>query len=236
MNTELLKLRTTRAPWAFAAAAVAVGAAMLAMNAVLLGRPGQPAAAPSLLADLVRAPGQLTGGVALLLGTLLATSEHRHRTALASRLAQPRVVVLVAGKAAAAAVTGGLLALAMVALMLAGGALVLASREVAVSPLDHGLPGAAVGFVLAASLLGVAGVGLGELVRNPAAAIGIVFGWVFLVEGVLPVVLSAPDLARWLPTGAIRSALEPTAGGLALLALYAAALLVAGARRARLDA
>jgi ABC-2 type transport system permease protein len=236
VNTELLKLRTTRAPWAFAAAAVAVGAAIIVLNGVLLGRPGQPPAVPELLADLVRAPGRLTGGIALLIGVLVATSEYRHRTALASRLAQPRVVNLVAGKAAAAAVVGAALASVVVVLMLVGGAAVLASRDVTVAPLAHGLPSAALALVLVAALLGMAGVGIGELVRNPAAAVGVVLGWFFLVEGVLPVVLRAPELDRWLPTGAIRSALEPTAGGLALLALYAAALLVAGALRARMDA
>jgi hypothetical protein len=236
VNTELLKLRTTRAPWAFAAAAVAVGAAILVFNGLLLGRPGQPPAGPALLADLVRAPGRLTGGVALLIGALLATSEYRHRTALGSRLAQPRAVRLIGGKAAAAAVVGAALGSVVVVLMLAGGAAVLASRDVAVAPLEHGLPSSALALVLVAALLGAAGVGIGELVRNPAAAIGLVFGWFFLVEGVLPVVLRAPGLDRWLPTGAIRSALEPTAGGLALVALYATTLLVAGTLRARMDA
>lgn len=236
MSTELLALRTVRAPWVAVAALLAVAGAILGLNAALLGSSGQPAATPSVLADLVAAPGRLTGAVALLLGLLLSTSEYRHSTALATRLAEPRVRRLVAGKAAAAALAGALLGVAVVAVMLAGGAAALGTRDVAVQPWEHGLPAAAGALVIVAALHGVIGVGVGELLRNQAAAVGVVLGWAFVVEGVLPVVLREPTLTRWLPGGAIQSALEPTWRGLALLAAYAAGLALLGSLRARADA
>ena len=236
MNTALLKLRTTRAPWAAAGVIVAAAAAVLALNAALLGEPGQPALAPEVLVDLVRAPGRLTGAAALLFGLLLTTSEYRHGTALSSRLVQPRTTVRVLGGAVAAAVAGAVLAGIVTVLMLAGSAAILASADLAVEPFRHGMPAAVAALIVTAALHGIAGVGLGELLRNPAAAVGVVLGWVFVVEGIVPVVLRQPDLGRWLPGGAIRSALEPSVGGVALLAVYAVIVLALGALRASRDA
>ena len=236
MNTALLKLRTTRTPWAAAGVIVAAAAAVLALNAALLGRPGQPALTPEVLVDLVRAPGRLTGAAALLFGLLLTTSEYRHGTALSSRLVQPRTTVRLLGAAVAAAVAGAVLAGIVTVLMLGGSAAILASADLAVEPFRHGTPAAVAALVVTAALHGIAGVGLGELLRNPAAAVGVVLGWIFVVEGIVPVVLRQPDFGRWLPGGAIQSALEPSVGGVALLAVYAVAVLALGGLRASRDA
>jgi ABC-2 type transport system permease protein len=94
------------------------------------------------------------------------------------------------------------------------------------------------------ALHAAAGAGIGELLRNPALAIGLVLGWVFLAEGVVPVVLRDPDFGRWLPGGSIESALSAglphdstvlaPGTGLAMLAAYAVGLSLAGFARARL--
>lgn len=85
------------------------------------------------------------------------------------------------------------------------------------------------------ALHGVFGVVIGSLLRNTAAAVGVTLVWAFVVEGVLPVVLRSPDLAHWLPGGAVSQVLAdqagsgqlaPPAAG-ALLVGYAAALVVA---------
>jgi hypothetical protein len=241
VSAELFKLRTTRGPWLIVTGLGLVAAAMLALNAALLGAPGQPALLPSVLGDLARAPGRLTGAAALLLGLLLSTAEYRHATILTTRLGHPRPVGLVVGKAAAAAVAAAALAVAVELLMVVGGAAVLAGRDTGVEVLHHGIP-AAVGIVaLVAGLHAVAGVGIGELLRNPALAVGVVFGWALLVEGVLPVLLRSPGLGRWLPSGATESALTlgwtgqspplPAWTGLGLLAAYAIALIAAGLGR-----
>jgi ABC-2 type transport system permease protein len=243
VSTELFKLRTTRAPWAIAIALAALAAAVLALNAALLGRPGQPAFEPSVLGDLARAPGRWIGAAALLLGLLLSTSEHRHRTVLTTRLGHPRVPGLVLGKAAAAAFSGIALAVGVELVMVGGGAVVLASRGIAVEPSQHGVAAAVASIALVTALYAVAGVGIGELLRNPALAVGVVFG-AFLVDGVLPVVLREPGLAHWLPNGVTNSALtlgwthdsalfEPWVA-LLMLAAYATGLLLAGLGRSQL--
>jgi ABC-2 type transport system permease protein len=242
VSTELFKLRTTRAPWVVAIALAALAAAVVALSAALLGRPGQPALEPSVLGDLARAPGRWAGGAALLLGLLLSSAEYRHGTVLTTRLAHPRVPGLVLGKATAAALAGLAVALGVELVMVGGGAVLLAARGIAVEPSQHGVPAAVASIALVAALYAVAGVGIGELLRNPALAVGAVFGG-FLVEGVLPVVLREPGLARWLPNGTTSSALTlgtahdsalllPWAG-LLMLAAYTAGLLLAGYGRSR---
>jgi ABC-2 type transport system permease protein len=244
ISTELFKLRTTRAPWVVAIALGALTAAALALNAALLGTPGHPALVPSVLGDLARAPGRWAGAAGLLLGLLLSTAEHRHRTVLTTRLGHPRLPSLVLGKATAAAFAGVALALALELIMVGGGAIMLAVRGIAVEPSQHGVPAAVASIALVSALHAIAGVGIGELLRNPALAVGVVFG-AFLVEGVLPVVLREPDLARWLPNGTVGSALTlgwaahdsallvPWAG-LLMLATYAIGLLLAGLGRSSL--
>lgn len=239
IGAELFKLRTVRAPWVVAAALAGLALAGLGFNAALLGEPGQPALTPEVLGDLARMPGRLAGGAAVLLGLLLATSEYRHHTVLTTRLARPRPASTVFAKAAAAAIAGAVLALAVELAVLAGSAALFAARDVAFEPLEHGVPGAVGGIVVAAALHGVAGVGVGELLRNPALAVGAVLGWALLVEGIVPVLLREPDAARWLPGGAAQAVVSTSAGALApaaalaLLGGYAIALLLGGTARAR---
>jgi hypothetical protein len=236
---ELFKLRTVRAPWAVAAVLVGLALAALGFNAALLGEPGQPALIPAVLGDLARMPGRLAGGAALLLGLLLATSEYRHHTVLTTRLARPRPAGTVAAKAVAAAIAGAVLALAVELAVLAGSAALFAARGVAFEPLAHGVPGAVGGIAVAAALHGVAGVGVGELLRNPTLAVGVVLGWALLLEGVVPVLLREPDAGRWLPGGAAQAVVSTSpaamapAAALALLGCYALALLAGGLTRAR---
>jgi hypothetical protein len=239
--TELFKLRTTRAPWAVVTGVAAVAATILALNGALLGKPGQPAIDPAVLGQLARAPGMLVAAAALLLGLLLSTSEFRHGTILTTRLAVPRARRSVLAKAVAAAVAAAVLAVAVDLGMLGGTAAILAGHQVPVEPLRHGIPAAVASTLLVAALFGVAGVGIGELLRNPALAIGVGFGWAFVVEGVLPVVLRSPGLSTWLPMGSARAALSlgwPRDSalltpwtGISMVAAYAVALLLAGLGR-----
>jgi ABC-2 type transport system permease protein len=245
VSTELFKLRTTRAPWVLGGFVAALVVSVLALNAVYLGDLGQPPAVPAVLGDLVRFPGRLVGGMALLFGLMLSTGEYRHRTALTTRLAQPHASKVVLSKMIAAAAAAIACACALELIAFAGGAAMLASRDVTVQPLQHNIPISFGAIVAVAALHAVAGVGVGELIRNPALAIGLVLAWVFLAEGVLPVMLRDADLGRWLPAGSIQAALstglphDPAmlapATGFAVLAAYAFGLSFTGFVRARLS-
>ena len=244
ISAELFKLRTVRGPWIAVLVLAALVVAGLVFAAALFGEPGQPGLEPGSLSDLVRGPGRLIGGVALLLGLLLSTGEYRHGTVLTTRVAQPDPARTVFGKAAAAAIAGGFVAITMELITLAGAAALYASRDVAFEPLQHAVPAALGSVIVVAILHAVAGVGIGELLRSPALAVGAVLSWVFIVEGILPSVFGEPGLGRWLPAGVADSALSlglPAdasqllpALGVVVLAGYALGLVVVGAARARL--
>jgi hypothetical protein len=242
VSAELFKLRTIRTPWAVAVTVLLLATAIVAFNGALLDQPGQPAATPSVLGDLARSSGMLVAAAALLLGLIPTTTEYRHGTVITTRLGHPRVGVLIAGKAVAAGLAGAVLALASEVILLLGCTAILINRNEPVQPLSHGVPSAVASCALVGALSGAAGVAIGELLRNGALAVGVVFGWAFVVEGVLPVMLREPDLDRWLPTNAVRSALalgwstedgrlHPIAG-LSIVVGLAAALLVGGLIRA----
>ena len=244
ISAELLKLRSVRGPWIAVLVLAALVVAGLVFTAALIGDPGQPVLEPGTLTEMVRGPGRLIGGVALLLGLLLTTGEYRHGTVLTTRTAQPDPARTVFGKAAAAAIAGVLVAVIMELITLAGAAALYASGDVAFEPLMHAVPATLGSVILVAALHAVAGVGIGELLRSPALAVGAVLSWIFMVEGILPSVLSEPGLGRWLPGGVAHSALSiglphdasqlVPAVGLVVLAGYAIGLLVAGTARTEL--
>jgi ABC-2 type transport system permease protein len=89
-----------------------------------------------------------------------------------------------------------------------------------------------------AALYGVLGAGLGLLLRNTAAALGLALVWAFVVEGIVPVLIQAPGMVRWLPEAAANAVLHgasatattlPAGAALAVLAGYAVALATGGA-------
>jgi ABC-2 type transport system permease protein len=103
---------------------------------------------------------------------------------------------------------------------------VLAHHGLAIEPLSHGVPRAALVIPLVLAVHGILGVAIGAVLRNTTAAVGATLIWAFVVEGIIPAVTNNPDLVNWLPRGALREVLstQPTPGQLAPLA--AAALLV----------
>jgi ABC-2 type transport system permease protein len=90
---------------------------------------------------------------------------------------------------------------------------------------------------LLAALFGMLGAGLGLLLRNTAAALGLALMWVFVIEGILPALIHQPGIVRWLPEAAANAVLHgasPAAtlsagAALAVLAGYAAVLAGVGA-------
>lgn len=237
VSAELLKLRTTRSLWV--TAIVVFVAAVTVPVVVILSPPGVdiPELTPAGLAQLMRAPARVTGGAVLLVGLLAAAGEFRHHTVLTTRLVEPRQGRVLAAKLAAIAIVG--LALGIVAELLSGvtGSVALALNDVAVEPLSHGVPRVAVTVPLVVVLHGLAGVAVGSLVRSTAGAVGATLLWVFVVEGIVPVVTRSPGIVHWLPGGAVDQvlAVEPASGQLgavaagALLLGYVAVLLTATA-------
>lgn len=236
---ELLKLRSTRSAWIPLAVALVFAVLSVVANTSAAGHDGNPPLAPGMLPDLLRgAGGQLVNGAMLLASIVLAAGEFRHRTAVTTFLAEPRRLRVVSAKLIAAALTGVVVGLAAELLGALTATVTLSAHDVPLRWSDSGVRAAVIAVPLLAAIYGLVGVGLGLVLRNTAAALGVALMWAFVVEGVLPVVTGDPGLTRWLPGGAAFAVLHDAtstatslsaATGLAMLIGYAALFAIGGA-------
>ena len=141
-------------------------------------------------------------------------------------------------KLIAAALTGAAVGLLAEALSAATSAAALSAHHVPLAWSQPGVLGAVAAVPLLAALFGMLGVGLGLLLRNTAAALGLALMWAFVIEGIIPALTHQPGIIRWLPEAAANAVLHgasPAAttlsagAALAVLAGYAAVLAGAGA-------
>ena len=237
IHAELLKLRTTRTLWVALALVVVFAAVLPAIIAVSPNGVEIPELTPASLAEMVQAPASVAGGAVLLVGLLLASGEFRHRTILTTRLVEPRQLRVFVAKMLAAGLVGLGLGLVIEIISGSGGSVALAVNDVSVEPFSHEVPRLVATVPIVLALHGVAGVAIGTLIRSTAGAVGATFLWVFLVEGVIPVVTRQPEMSHWLPGGTVQDVLtvDTAFGGFtpwaaaALLVGYIAALVVGAA-------
>ena len=233
VGAEWLKLRTTRLLHGTLPTAVAISAAGVAGAVVSADDAGSLASARQVRDVLAwTGSGAL---VVLVAGIVLAAGEHRHGTVVDTYLTTPRRGRVVAAKLAVGAVLGLLVGLVTAAGSVAVAGAAYAARD-ATFPLGDGEVWASLAGTLAyTTLFAVLGVGLGSLVRNQVTAVTAALAWVAVVEHIF--IALASGLGRWLPFEAgqaiVRTPLEhllsPLAGT-AVLALYAAAFALVGAR------
>lgn len=227
LRAELRKLTTVRS-----ALAVAGGVLVVAVLGILPAWTAPAAEKATFQAhDLVaavRGPAFLVGAAALVLGVLATAGEARHGTMASTLLVAPRRRRLAAAKVASVASVAAVMAVGSVAITGLLGTLVLESAGVATASVRGDVALTALAVVGIAVVYAAAGVGLGLAVRDQTAAIAGALVWVTVVENVLPIVLRAPTLSRWMPGGAARSVLTAVAPEPDLLApAVGAALLVA---------
>jgi ABC-2 type transport system permease protein len=233
LRTEVLKLRTTRAPWLLLAASVLVIVAGVAGRMSGDADLGDPATVVEAMAHV-----GLVSLFTLVLGVLVTAGEHRHRTASDTYLSTPRRGRVVAAKLVVTTIAGLLTgAVAAVAGLVATAAF-FAAQGGSLDATSSAVVRTTLGGVAWCAAFAAIGVGIGALVRNLAGAVTVALAWLALVEGVAAELLGG-DLARWLPfrsgtaltdlpaaTGV--PGLTQTQAGLALVA-YAAVLGAAGA-------
>jgi hypothetical protein len=233
---EVLKLRTTRGPYAFAFIAVALTGAAVA---------GTIASARELerrelswQLDLVSTAG-FASLVALMLGVTLVTTEWRHGTITPAFLTTPVRPLLIGAKTVTAAIVGAVLTL-LCFVVVAGVAIPwLTVLDV---PLELGgdTLGRATRILLAGALYGAFGAAVGVLVHSQVVGIVGVIVWILVVESLVTVLLGVLDvegIADVLPgralsafDGSVDDGLEAWTGGLVAL-LWTLGVLAAGTVR-----
>jgi ABC-2 type transport system permease protein len=239
IESELLKLRTTR-----------TFIALVASSTLLVGVITGLVAALVKFDDSGTPPGEDLVGIAsfatlfaLVLGLLAVTTELRHGTITPTLLAVPSRARVIAAKLVAYLLAGLVLGLATVALEMA-----LAEGIFALRDIDSGtsLSEAArwIGGIGAATALYAAlGVAVGAIVRHQVAALVGGLAWLFVVESLLPLIPGTESAIQKFSLGGLSDGVDGyvsdagahplaqlpaglvLAGYIAVLALIGAALL-----------
>ena len=240
VRTELLKQRTTRTCVAGVAAAPVVTG--LVTVAVLggAGKEGNPPLRDETLVQVLGAPHSVVTFIALVLGLLAMTGEHRHGTITTTFLATPRRRDVVVAKLAASSLVGGTIGLLSLAASAAVAVPWLRNAEVAVH-LDADTLRVAVGLVASTTLYGALGVSIGAVIRNQTAAATVVLVWLLAVEGMIGDIFSRSPIVHWLPAAAGRAIVHagpagdgPSPGAAAATFASYVLLLAAGATHSTL--
>ena len=199
IRIELLKLRTTPAVWVAFGFTACITVASVFSSILLAGQQGAPAVGTVGNLSKVFATGVVSSNVMLVLGIMITAGEDRHRTMLATFLAEPRRARVLLAKLSTAAGVGLAYGALTFALTLAVAVPVYATQGVHQFPVS--ITALWLGTTLLTACFGSLGVALGALTRNTVGAVIGALAWVFLVEiAVLQPLL--PSLAKWLPTGA----------------------------------
>jgi hypothetical protein len=180
IRTEWLKLRTTRGPWFVLGGLLALTAILTPTAMSDLGQ-GTATKQQDAREVLVIGPGLLTSLVLLVLGTLAATSEFQHRTAVTTYLINPLRGRVLAAKLVAHAIVGALVAAVMAAVAFPIAVHVGDTQGVEIAS-TRGLIEAAAAVVAVGALSSVLGVALGSIIRNQTTAIIVLLLWTLLAE------------------------------------------------------
>lgn len=180
-RAELLKLRTTRTVY------VLVGIALLfaGLTAAIVAAEGGLDEDPALgLAQILALSGILT----LVVGILLTTNEYRHGTITTTFLVTPRRPRVLLAKLAAGGIGGSLFGLAVAAVSFGIAIPTLRGTGDEIH-LNQQLLEALGRLVAAYTLFVLVGVAAGGIVQNQAGAIVATFGWLFVGEQIVNIVV-----------------------------------------------
>lgn len=224
VHTELLKLTTNRTNRLVIGGGLGLALLLGAASATTAGDEGAAGLGSAASLANILGVSAMPGFVMLLLGVLAMAGEYQHRTISQTLLATPVRERVVGAKLAAIALTGIAVALAMMTAALAAALPLVLADGATIDLLDRDVGLTVAGTLAAAALFGLAGVGLGALLRSQVAAVVAVAAWVLVGEGLLGLVFG-PDVGRWLPGRAASVLAGSDVDG---LSLWSAAVLLAG--------
>lgn len=183
--------------------------------------------------------GQGAASLVAVLGAIGLTGEFRHKTATATYLATPRRSRVVFAKLVTYPLIGAGYGLVMVAVTVGIAVPWVSADGIEVNLVANGIPGTLAGVVAGTALFGLAGVGLGALLRDQVATVVVLLVYLFVAEPIVTRIQAFSDWSLYLPgpaAGALTQVsltnqdfLPAWQGGL-VLAGYGLLLALAGAR------
>lgn len=191
------------------ALAISIGLAVISVvvDVAVAGRQGQPVLGTTASVDQMLKLGSVTCVAMLIVGIVAAGGEFRHKTIVPAALISPRRGCLVLAKAIAIAVGGAVLSGVTFGIGLATISVELSAHHL------HHLPPEAwrlyAGAVIASTLLGLLGTGLGYITRSTIIAVVAAVGWAIFGELVI-LQTAAPHLVKWLIAGSATALTDPT--------------------------
>ena len=236
ISTELLKLRTSRAPW------LILGLQMVLITAAMSGMAvAQLDFKSSTAARLLLAHAGMSSLLVLVLGIMAVAGEYRDGTITDTFLSTPRRPRVIAAKLVAYTGLGCVSGILSALTALIVGSIWFAAKGYSLDVASADVWQTLVGVALWMPLYAALGVAIGALVRNLASAIALALAWIAFVEGVAINLLG--DLGRWLPMASGMalgnlpqgSLLPQVAGGLMLTAYVALFAVVATLATMRSD-
>jgi ABC-2 type transport system permease protein len=224
INAELLKLRTTKAFWAYVGSTVAFVPLSIALS-MTVGTDQTPLTTSEGIRGVFSAAssGYL---IVLLLGITMSAGEFRHNTTTPTFLVTPDRKRVMAAKLVAGGLVGVVLAAVSSILTVAVAWPWLHARDIDVNLVSADVTTPLFGALPSVALAAALGIGIGALIQNQTVALSVIVVWTAIIEVLLTGFL--PAIGRWLPTGAA-SALGGTwtsEGG--LLPFWAAAAVLTG--------
>ncbi|MDP2291840.1 MAG: ABC transporter permease [Actinomycetota bacterium] len=192
VRSEWIKLRSVRATAIFVGLTTVIGVGM----ALILGKVVETDPydhLPFTIGNTFLVSSWLTTLFAMVAGTLLFTTEVQHGTLAGALTSRPSKPILVAAKAAMAAVLG----FVMGALGIVGGLVGGVASGMDTGDMSGAVSGVAWALVLT-TLASVLGLGVGLVVRHSAAAVTSVLVWALAVETLVRGMVS-PTVSRRLP-------------------------------------
>jgi ABC-type transport system involved in multi-copper enzyme maturation permease subunit len=238
VRSEWTKLRSVPSTaWSLLAAAVlVVGFGALYSMVRVTRPPREPAAVASFDPTAISLAGVQLAELAIgVLGVLLVTGEYTTGTIRTSLAAVPARLPVLWGKVVAFALTALTLSIPAVFAAFLVGQSILSSEHLHTSLGHPGTARAVLGSALYLSAIGLLGLGLGALLRNPGGAIAALFGLLFapqIVVGFLPEAWSDQSYKYLpVPAGVAVTSVRPdptTLGpwtGFGLFCLYTAVVL-----------
>lgn len=214
LSSEWRKVTATKTWWILALVFLGYAAMMAAPFAFLFGEIAGPAPDAAALTDSAALTVYSTTAtfgyvIPLVFGALAATNELRHGTLGVTFAIEPRRGIVLAGKAAALAIVGAILALAGLFGAVGAGVPVLAYNEVPTLLAEGGTWGLFLRVAIAIAMWAIIGFGVGLIVKNQAFAIVLAIGFTQFIEPVLRIGAQAWEwsatLGKFLPGAAMDS-------------------------------